>query len=245
MKKSILTLLFLAFQLLSVAQTATDGTLTVTATVTYNGVPYYYAVWLKDSQGTFVRTLTMFGLTTKYYADLSNWYSSSGASKTNATTGATKTLPGTYTSSWNGKNQTNTTTLADGNYTVSIETVTEGNFSKLLTTTFVKGTSAQTITPSNLTPLASVSIKWTPTITDLEEVELSKIFTIYPNPAISSVFVNGPGIKSLTLLSLTGKQLSKTILSNLNLSNLPNGVYLLRVETEQGTFCKKIVKTNK
>lgn len=242
MKKNLLALFLLAFVCTTQAQSTTDGTLTVTATVSINSIPYYYVVWIKDSQNAFVRTLTMYGQTTKYYPDLTNWYTSSGTNKTNATTGATKSLPGTYTSTWNGKNQANTTTLADGNYTVCIEAVSDGGADKIVTGTFTKGTSAQTVTPTNVSPISTISIKWVPVTTDINEIELSKLYSVYPNPTVNSVFVNGFGIKALTLLSLSGKQLTKTILPNLNLTDYPAGTYLLRVETEQGSFTKKILK---
>ena len=70
------------------------------------------------------------------------------------------------------------------------------------------------------------------------------------------VFVNSAGdlivessaiIKSLTLFSVEGTIISNSnVLSVFNVlnvfKNLPTGIYLLRVETEQGTIVKKVVK---
>lgn len=234
---------FIGISLVTCAQVvATEGTLTVSSTVSLNSVPYYYVVWIKDAQGSFLRTLTMYGQTSRYYSDLTNWYASGSANKTNAVTGATKSTPASYTSIWNAKNQANTTLVADGNYTFCIEVATEGASSKLVSGVFIKGVAAQTLSPAGLSPISNVSVKWVPVTTGIEDVQLAKLYTVYPNPTKSDVFVNGYGIKSLTLYSQSGKQLVKTILSTMNLANYPGGIYILKVETEAGSFFKKIEK---
>ena len=63
--------------------TATAGTLTVTAAVTYT-TDYYYAVWISNPDGSFLRTLTMYGYNTGYYSDMTHWYSESSSNKVNA-----------------------------------------------------------------------------------------------------------------------------------------------------------------
>lgn len=247
--RKIITSLFLCVLLSMSAQnqapeaTVTSGTLTVTATVAYSS-PYYYAVWIKNSGGTYVRTLMMYGQNSSYYKDMVHWNSESATDKTNATTGATRSSSSTYAATWDGKDKTKTTTLDDGTYTVSIEMSSEsyGTNSKYITTTFTKGTSAQTVTPTAVSPVSGISIKWVPSGTGVNDVHLESQYQVYPNPTRSTVFVNGPDVRSVTIYNLAGKQLLKAVVPNLNLNKLPAGTYLAEIVTGHGTLTKKIVK---
>lgn len=244
----LFSLIFLLFSFLflnaqeSAPQVATDGTLTVKATVTYTS-PYYYAVWLKNTSGTFLRTLVMYGNTTKYYPDLTNWYANSGANKVNATTGATRSASGTYTSTWNAKDQANSTIVDDGTYTVCIEMSSEtyATNSKYTTTSFIKGTAAQNLTGTNVSPLSGITVTWTPSNTAVDEVK-ANIYSVYPNPTRSTVFVNGFDIQSIEVLTLTGKKLFSTDQQRIDLNGLPKGIYFVRLFTNSGSFIKKVEK---
>lgn len=226
----------------SAPEANTDGTLTVSASVAYNS-PYYYAVWIKNPAGTFLRTLTMYGNTSKYYADLTHWNTESAANKVNATTGATKSSSGSYNSTWNGKDQSNTNIVPDGTFTVSIELSSEsyGTNSKYITKTFTKGAAAQTVTATNVSPISNISIKWVPNNTAIDEVKASQ-YKCYPNPTKSSVYITGFDIQSVELLTLNGKSIFTTNEQKLNLSGLPKGIYLAKLNTSDGTFIKKIEK---
>ncbi len=246
--KKLFTLGILSFSLFflnaqeSAPLVATDGTLTVKATVAYSNY-YYYAVWLKNSSGTFIRTLTMYGNNTKYYSDMSNWYSSSSSSKVNATTGATKSSSGTYTSTWNGKDINNSAILDDGTYTVCIEMTSEayGTNSKYTTTSFTKGTSSQTLTGTSVSPISNISIVWTPANTAVDEVK-AEMYKVYPNPTRSTIYVSGFDIQSIDILSITGKRLFSSNQLKIDLNSLPKGIYFARLNTDSGSFIKKIEK---
>lgn len=71
--------------------------------------------------------------------------------------------------------------------------------------------------------------------------------SIYPNPAISKVYLNTETypIISLQLFDTYGKQHFKFAnykQDYLDVSNLPIGIYLLRIETEKGVFTHKMQK---
>jgi len=238
---SLFSMLFLKAQENS-PELATDGTLTVKATVTYSS-PYYYTVWLKNSSGTFLRTLTMYGNKVDYYPDLKNWYANSNANKVNATTGATRTASGTYTSTWNAKDQSNTTIVDDGTYSVCIEMSSEayGTNSKYFTTTFTKGTAAQNLTGTNVAPISGITITWTPSNTAVDEVK-ANLYHVYPNPTKSTVYINGFDVRSVEVLSLTGKKMYESREQRIDLSGLTKGVYFLRLNTDTGTIIKKVEK---
>jgi len=241
-------LLLSVFSIVSAQEQApvanTDGTLTVTATVTYTS-PYYYAVWLKNPDGTFLRTLMMYGSTSKYYTDMKNWYASTSntANKVNATTGATKSSSGTYTSTWNGKDQANSAIVADGTYTVCVEMSSEsyGTSSKFTSATFTKGTVAQNVTATTVSPISNITIKWAPNNTAIDEVKANQ-YSVYPNPTRSTVYVSGFDIKGIDVMTLNGKYIFSTNNQRMDLSALPKGMYLAKLTTNAGVFFKKIEK---
>jgi len=73
---------------------------------------------------------------------------------------------------------------------------------------------------------------------------------IFPNPASSSLTIdagNSNTILSLKVYDILGKGISAqgnihTTKSQLNISNLNPGVYLLEVQSEQGAYFAKFVK---
>lgn len=225
------------------ATTATAGTLTISAKVSYTS-KYYYAVWVNNTSGTFLRTLTMYGNTSKYYADLVHWNSESAANKVNAATGATQSSILTYTSTWNGMNQANSAIVADGVYPVKIEMTSEsyGTSSKYISTSFTKGPVAQTVTPTGVSPISLVSLTWTPVNTSIDNVEFSKLYNVYPNPAITSIYAAGNDIKQVQICSLAGKILLTSKEQNINLTSLTKGFYLAVIYAKDGMVVKKIEK---
>lgn len=65
--------------------------------------------------------------------------------------------------------------------------------------------------------------------------------SIYFTPQGEVIVLTDALIHSLTLLSMEGKTLGKSYSSMLSISHLPAGIYLLRVETVQGTVVKKVI----
>lgn len=86
---------------------------------------------------------------------------------------------------------------------------------------------------------ASVGIEKLPAISGLN---------IFPNPATDRVYIsmeNTTGPAKITLLDIQGREISSQIVQTegyTEVSSLPRGMYLMRVETQnQGSFTKKIV----
>jgi len=68
-----------------------------------------------------------------------------------------------------------------------------------------------------------------------------------------NVYVNGLGeivvdsphqITRLTVFDLTGREVAISSQNKLNVNNLPSGLYILQVATEQGFVSKKFIKNN-
>jgi Predicted periplasmic protein (DUF2271). len=245
MKKIITSFLLLMVVYFANAQnqtqavTATNGTLSVTYTASTGS--NISALWI-NSGSTFLRTLYA-ASNSSYVNDLTNWVSDSKKNVVNATTGATTGIS-TKTYTWNSKDQTNSSIVSDGTYTIKIELTTEayGTNGKLLTASFTKGPNAQTLTPTNVTPITGISINWTPANTALNDINLEKQYVAYPNPTRSTVYMSGLDIIEIEVCTIAGKHVFSTNQQTFNLSQLPKGVYLTKVITKNGTFVKKIEK---
>ena len=73
----------------------------------------------------------------------------------------------------------------------------------------------------------------------------SLVFSVYPNPASSFVKVDDSNfsLKNMEIYNLIGQKLLSTTKNQLNIENLVDGVYLLKIETESGKFgTKRIIK---
>lgn len=243
MKFNIIILLLLISVGFMSAQT--QGTLTVRATTSNAGGEYapsnIVAVWVVNSNGQFVKTLLRYANTRIQY--LTNWNASTSTRNVvDAITGSTQNSHGIRTSTWNGRNVSGAV-VADGVYTVKMELTDKNSTGNVGTFTFTKGPATQTLTPANVPSFSSISISWVPsTPTDLPNVELSELYSIYPNPTNSTIFVSGPEIQEIEIYTISGKSLLKTKLQSINLSTIPKGNYLVKVYTEKGEFIKKLTK---
>lgn len=223
----------------------TSGTLTVsTTTVTFNGdhaPKNYLAIWITNSAGTYVKTLMAY-YGNSHVSDLTNWVASNTSKdKTDATTGATLSSHATRTATWNGTNVSKTV-VADGDYIVKLEMTENEGTGKFTSYTFTKGTTAVTLNPANVSGFSNISIKWVPTNTALNDIEDAKQYSVYPNPTLSTAYVNGYDIQEIELIALNGKSIFVTQNPKLDLSLLPKGIYLAKITAQSGTYMKKIEK---
>jgi hypothetical protein len=85
----------------------------------------------------------------------------------------------------------------------------------------------------------------TPCITGVNNSKLSSM-SIYPNPASNQLYIdnkNNITIQQLQLLSIEGKEIFKTkniSTDKIDVSDLPEGLYLLRLQTSEGMVQKKV-----
>ncbi|MDB2462949.1 T9SS type A sorting domain-containing protein, partial [Algibacter sp.] len=75
----------------------------------------------------------------------------------------------------------------------------------------------------------------------------SKNLSVYPNPTSSILNIelkNGGSIKKTTILNLVGQQVLKntTGRTSINISGLSKGMYILKIESSDGTFSKRVIK---
>lgn len=223
----------------------TQGTLTVTTTTSSTGGEYapsnIVAVWVVNSNGQFVKTLLRYANARIQY--LTNWNASTSTRNVvDAITGSTQNSHASRTSTWNGTNVSGVV-VADGVYTLKMELTDKNSTGNLGTFTFTKGPAAQTLTPANVPSFSNISIRWVPSApTDLPDVELSELYSVYPNPTNSTIFVSGPEIQEIEVYTISGKRILKTKLQTVNISTIPKGNYLVKVYSGKGEFIKKVTK---
>lgn len=82
-------------------------------------------------------------------------------------------------------------------------------------------------------------------ILSLEDNEISKKFTVYPNPINNHLqlqLATTLEFKKATIYNYSGQLILQSKTANINVSNLSSGVYFLNIETNKGKGVKKIIK---
>ncbi len=230
----------------------TPGTLNVTTATSNAGGGYnpknIVAIWIEDANGNFVKTLLVYAQTQKTYLNI--WQASTTAAgsaynSVDAITGATKTSHATRTCTWNGKNYSGAV-VPDGTYKVRMELTDKnatGNYSSF---TFTKGTTAQTLNPANVPSFSSISIAWTPDLTAVPENTAMTDYTLFPNPTDGIFKISGNSFQEVEIMSITGVLIRKEK-NNINtiqydITDLPKGIYFIRIKTPKGYVTKKLFK---
>jgi hypothetical protein len=81
----------------------------------------------------------------------------------------------------------------------------------------------------------------------VREVSAQNTFKMYPNPASTQVTIssNEGLVKSVQVFDITGKLVitnqSNSVQVTLNIENLPNGIFLVQVQTNQGIEVEKLI----
>ena len=243
MKRLILPI-FALFLSTAIFAANTAGTLTFKVTTVAGGSvsgAHIQAIWVKNSAGIYVKTLLAYSKTTNI-DHLTKW-APGGVKPTvtaDALTGATTSTYGLLTETWNAKDVAGTV-VADGNYTVWVElsddpTEVSGSW------TFAKGPTAVNTTGTATTNFTNISIVWAPVTTAVNDPEMEKYYSVYPNPAVSSIYVSGEDVKEVLICSLNGQSLLYSKEQHVNISSLAKGNYLAVIRTNNGTVVKKIQK---
>ena len=224
MKKTLLfVLILLLFSNLVSGQT--NGQLTVGfKTTTYNGAEapkHILAVWVTKADGTFVKTLMAYTVTTKYRQYLTKWKSATNSTynMVDAVTGATLTSHGTRSCTWDCTDVAKVV-QPDGDYRINVEFTEASAAGKIATISFTKNaTPASTFTTiTSSTNVSSISVVWSPVNTAVDNIDYEKYYKIYPNPVSSVLFVTGSDIREVSLYDMQGKNILNTAENQLDFS---------------------------
>ena len=88
--------------------------------------------------------------------------------------------------------------------------------------------------------IEGTTISYVGTTLSIENLKTNKNIILYPNPTSSNIFIGGE-FNKVRLYDLFGRELLKSTSNQLDLSNLPNNVYMIKLEDNQG----KIIVTGK
>jgi rhodanese-related sulfurtransferase len=84
-------------------------------------------------------------------------------------------------------------------------------------------------------------------VTEIEGQQITEL-SVYPNPVTTKFFIEGlteQEVEDISIMSLTGKLvLKKNNIygpDGIDISQLPNGIYIVRIKTEKQTVSKKLV----
>lgn len=250
MKRLFTSTLIIILTLSVFAQT--QGTLSVSAATSNAGGNYnpknIVAIWIEDANGNFIKTLLVYAQTQKTH--LNNWQASTTAvgsenNSVDAITGATKTSHATRTCTWNGKNYSGVV-VPDGTYKVRMELTDKNATGNYSTFTFTKGTTAQTLNPANAPSFSSISIVWTPDFMAVPENTVLADYSLFPNPTDGIFKISGTEIQEIEIMSITGLLIRKEKLNltggQSDISDLPAGIYFIRMKTSKGYITKKLFK---
>ena len=79
----------------------------------------------------------------------------------------------------------------------------------------------------------------------VQEELLNTAITIYPNPTegiLNVTFTSDIQLQNIEVFSVAGKKIQTTQETSIDFSSLSRGIYFARIQTDQGTIIKKIVK---
>ena len=82
-----------------------------------------------------------------------------------------------------------------------------------------------------------------------QEMNTENTFSVYPNPADDKITINlskDATASSLTILNILGEEvytgIPKAGTTDIDISNFPKGIYLIRLQGEKGMTIRKVVK---
>ncbi|MEZ4938833.1 MAG: T9SS type A sorting domain-containing protein [Crocinitomicaceae bacterium] len=113
-----------------------------------------------------------------------------------------------------------------------------------LTCIEVDNVSSATTNWTNIDATASFSLDCN-TTAGMVDMDLSNSVFIYPNPAQSKIHINAEGIiESVKIIDIFGKTVNSDITNYfmIDVSELANGIYFLKISTNKGAVSKRFVK---
>jgi hypothetical protein len=123
---------------------------------------------------------------------------------------------------------------------------TTGNYNIPVTLNFLTDSLLITFPVQNLsiTDVLLFKINTSPSITSVEDFDLNKSISVYPNPTSGTVHINTSNskIKSIKLFNLQGQLIQEYFTNDFSVANLPSGIYSINTQTDKSTFISKLIK---
>jgi len=246
MKNQYLFILVLLFSSPIFAQT--NGHLNVNFTTSETGGNYaprnIVAVWVEDGNGNFVKTLMAYAQ--NRITHLNTWQAATVAAgseynRVDAITGSTRTSHATRSCLWNALDY-NQNLMPDGTYFLWMELTDKNGTGNFQSFEFIKGEDAQQLTPANVPSFSDIAISWEPSGTGILEESFSNIYKISNNPGFGKYEISGSSFDEYEVMSISGELVQKSKASIVDISDQPNGIYLLRISKKEELQIIKLIK---
>ncbi len=246
MKNQFFFILALLFSAPVFAQTY--GHLNVNFTTSETGGNYaprnIVAVWVEDGNGNFVKTLMAYAQ--NRITHLNTWQATTVAAgseynRVDAITGSTRTSHATRSCLWNALDY-NQNLMPDGSYFLWMEITDKNGTGNFHSFEFSKGADIQQLTPTNVPSFSDITISWEPSGTGLLEETYIYQYTISNNPGLGKYEISGSSFDEYEVMSISGELIQRSKASIVDISNQPNGVYLLRIFKKQELQIIKLIK---
>ncbi len=231
---------------------AIAGSVTFTVTTVSEGGTYspnnIVAIWIKNSSGTFIRSMKVMAATRIQY--LYQWKTSSSLNKVDAITGATLTSHQTHTVTWNCKDLSGNT-VPDGDYQFWVEYTDKDAQGPYTNYTFTKGASPVSTNFTNQSYFINASVTYTPSPTGITTPKQLPA-TVYKESGTNRYIFEVPTTKAENVLFRIYNVLGQLIYETQNYSddgetrrliwNSPNSlneIYLYQIESGDKTYSGK------
>jgi len=207
------------------------------------------AIWIEKSDGTFIKTKLKRAQTRVQYLNV--WRTKSGDNVVDATTSATITSHQTENIIWDGTDVSGAQ-VPDGDYVVWMQMAYANSNGPTYSVSFTKGPSAQHLTPSDQNNFKSMTLDWAPSFVGVYDSKGKTLVEIYPNPASSLLNLHFTGIAcrdaTVKIFNESGQMMISgtmevipSMLLPVNIADLPNGLYYIKIEAEGLNFNEKFL----
>ena len=216
------------------------------------------AIWVEDSNGDFVKTLTVWADRRRQY--LYTWDAASNRNTVDAVTSATSRNHATHDATWDCTD-VNGNRVPDGTYTLRVEMTEEHAQGPLASFDFPVGQPSDTMSLSDETYFHDMELSWLSTLTAINDDGVIKpsdfnLEQNFPNPFNPSTTIRfsleRAGLVSLKIYNLLGEEVDMLVEKEMqqgqytfqwNAMNMPSGVYFFRMETGGYSQTRKMLLT--
>src|SRR5690606_23848881 len=95
----------------------------------------------------------------------------------------------------------------------------------------------------NANKISKIDINLLPIILGVPDMDLKGI-TVYPNPTNDILYINSQEpVASVNIYSVTGRLIKQSLSSNINVADLPAGLYFAKIFAHNRTITQKFIKS--
>lgn len=246
--KKILGSIILVFIISIISHAQTEGDLSVSVVTSDAGGIFAprncVVIWIEDDQGDFVKTLLSYADNYRTYLNI--WEASTTAAESpfntvDAITGASVNTHATRTCSWDGTDVSGSI-VTDGSYTVCMELTDKNATGNHSSFPFTKGEDTDNQVPLNQPSFSTISIIWTASGSSVANIQNKDKLFIFPNPTKGMINIEGDKIQTVEIRSITGQLIYVGNKTRIDISNQPNGLYMIKIKSKKHSTTKKVMK---